>query len=513
MNQEEIKLQVIKECANDLIHFGRVISPQTFYLGTPKFHYEIAELLMDRSKKQIAVEAPRGFSKSTLCSFFVLHHCLYDPGDKLVVIQSKTQREAKRRLGKIKNILDYGTEFKQIYGYFGEVSARIWREDEISVSTPYGNWTISAKGTGQQVRGMNEDDTRITLYYLDDPDDEDNCKTKEAMEDNYSKFAGGVRGLDRRTGRCAAVGTPIVEGCIIARLMGSEGWDTLHFSACDEETKEVLWKEMKTYEELMAIKSELDSQGFLWKFYSEYQCVLKGKDDQVFKPEDFRYYDGEFKKGSGTEHYVLIKGIYDEKKRPLELYDDPLVVPILTFIGVDPSFSLNPKADYSVTMPIGIDKDWNVYQFPYSRKRVLTSELVEVITQFHSIYSPARTTIESGAQQDSIRQMTNLLQDKHIVGLASKVAAPKDSKNKRYIDILQYYHHAHKLFLDINSSEELKSEMILHPSTTMHDDTIDGLYWAVKRAYTPDHTVVKEETDEMKYYLRQRQPNKSWQRV
>ena len=137
------------------------------------------------------VEAPRGFGKSTISSFFVLHHCLFDSGDKVVVIQSKTQREAKRRLGKVKNILEFSLMCLKIICYFGEQQAKTWRDDEISVQTPYGRWTIAAKGTGMQVRGMNEDDTRITLYYLDDPDDEDNCKTKEGMEDNFSKFLGG----------------------------------------------------------------------------------------------------------------------------------------------------------------------------------------------------------------------------------------------------------------------------------------------------------------------------------
>ena len=65
---------------------------------------------------------------------------------------------------------------------------------------------------------MNEDDTHITLYYLrDDPDDEDNCKTKEGMEDNFWNFL-FKSGLDKRTGRCAIVGTQITEGCIVARV-------------------------------------------------------------------------------------------------------------------------------------------------------------------------------------------------------------------------------------------------------------------------------------------------------
>lgn len=508
---DEQRLEILKQCKKDLEFFGKEISPQTFYLSSPDFHREIDNLLMDRSITQLMIEAPRGTGKSTKCIHFVLHHAIFDIGDKVIVIQSKTRREAIRRLTKIKDIIEYGQKFRSLFGYCGEQAAISWREDYVKTKIGVNTVTIIAVGTGQQVRGILEGDTRITLYYLDDPDDEDNTKSKEGMEDNFSKFLGGIAGLDRRYGRVIVVGTPITEGCIVARVRDSAGWVTKNYAACDEETKECLWEEMYDFNWLMNKKKELDEQGMLWKFYSEYMCQLRGKDDQVFKNEDFRFWDGEFKKGIGTEHFLLIKGIYDEYKNPIELYDEPKKIAILTFIGIDPSFSLNPRADFSVVMPIGVDKDWNIYQFPYIRKRILTTELVDNIVHQHNIFLPSKTTIESGAQQDTVRQMVNHLQTKHIVGLASKVAPPKDSKHKRYIDILQYYHKNHKLFLNLNNSDELKSEMILHPSPSAHDDTIDALYWAVKRAFTPDHDVQEITTDPNIFFLpRKKEQNYSW---
>ena len=130
---EEIRQEIYDGCKKDLILFGRTISPKTFYAPTPKFHQEVAGLLMDRSKIQICIEAPRGFAKSTLAVLFVLHHIIYDEGDKVVIIQSKTRPEAINRLNKIKNILNYSRAFIDEYGYAGEESARteFWREDKI----------------------------------------------------------------------------------------------------------------------------------------------------------------------------------------------------------------------------------------------------------------------------------------------------------------------------------------------------------------------------------------------
>lgn len=476
------KEQVIEKCRGNLIFFGKVISPQTYYLKTPDFHYEVAELLSDRAKKQVMVEAPRGYGKSSICSFFVLHHCLFDSGDKLIVIQSKTQREAKRRLGKIKNIIEFSHVFKDLFGFWGEQIATTWRDDEISVKTSYGQWTISAKGTGQQVRGMNEDDTRITLYYLDDPDDEDNCKTKEAMEDNFSKFLGGVSGLDKRTGRCCIVGTPITEGCIVARVRNAVGWATKRFSACDEDTKEVLWEEMMSWKELMDKKAELDSQGMLWKFYAEYQCELTGRDDQIFKAENFTYYSGTLELQQDKEHYLHLTRKGDEK------YSEPKIIPVYTFIGVDPAISENPRADFTVIMAIALDRERNIYILPYTRKRMLFSDTLDAIISMNNKYLPLKVTIEANQAQDSFRDALKNLDNIYIPGLAQKDTA-RDKKAKRYLDVLEDYHRRRKIFLLEGECRDLYEEMLMFPRGAKHDDTIDALYWAVKKAYAPDHEV------------------------
>jgi predicted phage terminase large subunit-like protein len=462
---------------------------------------------MNRSIIQLLIEAPRGTAKSSLTKLFVIHHYIFDPGDKVIVIQSKTLREAKRRLWAIKDIIEYNETYRKLFGYHGEQVADAWREDYIKFRFN-GNWvTIIPAGTGQQIRGLLEGDTRLTLYLLDDPDDEENTKTIERTEDNFSKFVAGVACLDRlRNGRVMVIGTPIGEGCIVARLRDSTGWVTRNYSACDEETEECLWEEMYSYEWLMNKKKELDEQGMLWKFYSEYMCQLKGKDDQIFKNENFRYWDGELQLGKGREHILLIKHKLikhkDEKgktKDEIIDYETPLKIPVLTFIGVDPAFSLNPKADYTVIMTIAVDKDWNIYILPYIRGRMLTSELTDNIIMQHNRHRPSKTTIESVSAQDSIRQMLKNIEGIYIAGVGTKTPQPKDSKTKRYVDVLEDLHRRGKIYLHV-SNTVLHDEMVMHPSLSGHDDTIDGLYWAVKRAYLPDHKVEVEVINHFPYH-------------
>ena len=204
------KEQVLSLCQSDLLYLGRIVSPDTFYKETPDFHHEIVEMIMDRSLLQIMVQAPRGFGKSTINSLFVLHHLFFDKGDKVILIQSKTRPEAVNRLSKLKALLKSYIVSDLFNVNINETTSATWREDKIEfsffniITGEKQNVMMRAIGTGQQARGMLINDTRITLYFLDDPDDEENCKTKEGMSDNLSKFLGNKEGVDSRGGRTIA---------------------------------------------------------------------------------------------------------------------------------------------------------------------------------------------------------------------------------------------------------------------------------------------------------------------
>jgi len=214
--------------------------------GSKKTRSAIVSILKDRTDwgRCITVENEDGLyitddylvtHNSTLCVFRVLQHLLFDKGSKYVVIQSKTQKEAKKRLGAIKNIIEYSQAFRDLFGYMGEQSAKTWTQDTIVLAN---GDTIEAKGYGQPVRGgLTEDWARVTMYYLDDPEDEDNTKTKDAMEGNLKKFLSALPGIKKKTGRVIVVGTPINQACLVEKLRKMGGWTFKHYQAVNEKTK------------------------------------------------------------------------------------------------------------------------------------------------------------------------------------------------------------------------------------------------------------------------------------
>lgn len=492
---DENKLKVLTRFRSDLIGFGRFISPSTFWAGTPQFHYELAEVINNRDNKKICIQAPRGSAKSSLIRILALHHAIYDEGDKVIVIQSKTLREAKRKLSKIKEILEYEKTFIDLYGYCGEKVAEAWREDYVRTRIGKHRVSIITAGTGQMVRGILEGDTRITLYILDDPDSEDNTKTKEAMQDNFDKFWGGLAGLDPRTGRAVVIGTPITQGCIVERLMGrdddstdaediksTDEWIVKRYELHDDDFKNLLWEEIYPEDRCRAMFESHKKRLMTYKYYSEYRCLVRGREDQLFKSEYFNYYDGKLE-FQGNEAYLKIteeNGVRVDKK-----------IPVNTFIGIDPASSQKQTADYTVIFPIAYSADNQIYCLPYFRDQISPMETALKIADYIQMVKPLRGGIETTNYQEALREMVKAELEKRNLYCAGFEQTdgfkPRDEKNKR-LERLHGFFYQRQVWIMKEGMGSFTGELFMYPKGN-HEDTLDGFDYATRRMYAPDHEV------------------------
>jgi predicted phage terminase large subunit-like protein len=501
--------QILQDCAEDLLTFGKVISPQTFYKKSPPFHYELADYLMNRDIKQLCIEAPRGFAKSSLSTMFILHHITFDKGDKFVVVQSKTAGEAINRLTKIKEVLSSPVYWQLTGNEIHEKTAIMWRENKIKLYINGFMVTIKAIGTGMQVRGALESDTRITLYLLDDPEDELNCKTEDSMNANFRVFLGGLPGLDSRNGRAIVIGTPVHELCIVERLKTMKNWTFKWYEACDNNFENLLWADYRSSEWLKDQYESLSSAGQRRIFYAEYRCTLIPGEDQIFKPADFRYWDGELEI-IGGETFLKITSLHKVK------LPEPILKPVNVFQGYDPASSTKQSADYSVRFSIAFDTDRNIYCLPYFRKRVQPMDFGEEMISSIKTEKPKRGHIESVAYQEMLRQyVKQRLEEEgiYLAGLETKFN-PRTEKSAR-LETLQPFFASHKVFLKEGMSE-FEDELTMYPRSK-HDDLIDGFFYATRKLYPPYHEVPKEKqyTDDelMQFYRNAKKKNEfaeSW---
>tara|TARA_Y100001963_G_scaffold73395_1_gene102074 strand:+ start:3228 stop:4646 length:1419 start_codon:yes stop_codon:yes gene_type:complete len=446
-----------------------------FAVNSPKFHYEIAEQLLNPDKKQINIVAPRGHAKSSIVGgIFPLHHLMYGEGQKLVVLVSRTQDHAVKLLGLLKDTMDYSEAFRSIFGYWGQHSARSWSKSEIELKD--GSMVI-CKGTGQQLRGIKVGNQRPTLIIVDDPEDENNTKTAEAMENNLRwLLQSAVPSLDPMKGRIVIIGTPQHQRCMVETLKGMHGWKNLTFKP-DFDKNIALWEDWWSIEKLLEKKKELESINRLSVFYREYACEIVGDEDQLFKADDFRYYDGDFIRKKGKS-YLRITSLDGEKCDKM--------VPVNVFTGVDPASSVKRGADYSVIYNLAVDDEDNRYSLPYYRKHATPLTLAEAIVNNFRRYRSEKTRIESVGYQEMLREyVLKRSRDENlfIPGLNIK-ENPRTSKSNR-LESLQPIFANHKMFLK-EDQQDLINELLLFPRGK-HDDLLDGLFYANKGSYIPHH--------------------------
>ena len=490
--------QIRDECGKDLILFGRTISPKTFYAPTPEFHYEMASFLMNRKLKQIGLKAPRGFAKSSLAVLYIIHHIIYDPGDKVVIIVSKTQEEAKNRLSKIKNIFNYSRAFIDLYGYGGEEVATTWSDKKVKSMINGVNFTIKSIGMGMPARGTIEsgleilpdgsydigDDTRITLLYGDDTEDEDNTKTVDAMRYNWNKFKGIKEGLDERTGRVIVVGTPIHENCMIEKIkeLNESGWFFKEYEAHDDNFENLLWPGYRNEQWLRNKYAEYDKDGDLRKYYMEFRCSVIPGEQQKFKPKDNRYYDGELISHNG-ENFLKVTNIGDID------YEKPLIIPVNVFTGIDPASSEETTADFSVIFNVAYTADKRIFCLPYYRKRVDPYDFVLECDENYEKVDATRTHIETTGYQKALRSFwKGIRKDKKssIPGIEKKFN-PRIKKlgDGGRLESLVPLFRDHRVFM-LRDMEELKNELLFYPRPKF-DDLMDGLWYSVVRLIQPAH--------------------------
>ena len=468
------KLELKEKLRNDMLLFGKVVMPNMFSAESPLFHKQITEKLHDQDEKQINIIAPRGHAKSSIVGgVFPLYHLLFDKGPKLVVLVSRTQDHAVKLLGTIKDALDYSEQLRYIFGYWGMNSAKKWTRSEIELKD--GSMVV-CKGTGQQIRGIKVGNQRPTLIILDDPEDENNTKTSEAMEQNLRwLLQSGVPSLDPLKGRIAVIGTPQHERCMVETLKDMKGWESMTFRP-DMETGIPLWDAIWPMEKLLTKKAELEAINRASIFYREYMCQIVGDEDQLFKEEMFCFYDGYIDLDNDNEatlHLKKLDGKEIEESRPVNI-----------FTGVDPASSTKQTADYSVIFNIAVDEHMNRFVLPYWRKHATPLQVADAILQNFRTYYSKKTRIEVVGYQEMLREYVRQMaedQGMYVPGLEIR-ENPRNAKSVR-LESLQPAFAQRKVYM-MNKMSDLQHELLLYPRGK-HDDLLDGMFYANKGCYRP----------------------------
>ena len=473
--------------SKDMELFGKTLLPNTFYQKTPDFHKEIYKVFEDINIPRVLIVAPRGHGKSSVTGLVLaLHHIFFGKdsfeGRKNILLISKTQGHAKGLLNSIKENLEANSNVHYFFGKYDESNSKRWRDDQVILKN---DTQITAIGTGQQLRGTKHGNTRPTLIIVDDPEDENNTKTLDAMNANFDWLLGGALPAvdDPETSKAVVIGTVVNKYCIVNRLKdmnleSKNSFKKLWYKAIQDDGKTVLWKERRSLQWLLDERKAYTVVGKASLWYMEYQNEVVAPETQPFKEEYIKYHN--YKLNSFPKyHYAEVENRTTGKRIPVNVY-----------MGIDPASSIESTADYSAICVLAMDHAKNVYIIDFFHNRVHPMDLAETIVKYNTKYSPNGVNIETVGYQEMLRDYFRYNKI-YISGLERK-NQPRTPKSKRILSFQPHFAGG-VIWLD-NGMDDFVSELIQYnpEKKNNQDDMLDSFYYAFKDARPPSKTEAVE---------------------
>jgi len=471
--------EILQMAHKDLITFGKLFSPQD-YLATesPKFHYDVGKLLIDRKIQQLALVLPRDHAKSTLAATAVLHRFLFASKEnpEFICWVGEAQDQAVDNLRWVQTHIEINPA---IHYYFGDLAGKTWTKSDFNTNN---GCRMIAKGTSQRLRGKKELSTRYTGIILDDFESETNTKTSDgrmAIKNWVTSAVYPAIDFDKG-GFLWCNGTIVHWDSFLNNLVSSHrdtirtgedfAWEVYTKKAIEDEKP--IWPSRWPLKKLEQRKQFYIDSGTPSKFYQEYMNMAKSPEDAIFSEEDIQgaMYNGQcrFDENSGIWYLELDSG----EKKPVNLY-----------MGVDPASSLSSRADYTVIMIVGVTDEHDYYVVDYWRERCLPMDCAEQIFKMYDQYAPIRrVNIETIAYQEMLRDYVFRESKKRGVflpGIEKGIKSYGNQKKKdRLFEGLQPMFKAGAVHIK-KTNHEFLDELIDFPKGA-HDDIIDSFYLSVQ---------------------------------
>tara|TARA_R100001082_G_scaffold64188_2_gene36130 strand:- start:10304 stop:11860 length:1557 start_codon:yes stop_codon:yes gene_type:complete len=496
--------------SKDLIAFGKLFLPDDFMRSeTPPFHYEIADTIGDKEKKQTAIILPRGHGKTVLTKCDILHQFCFTKEPLFYGWVSATAKLATGNMDYIKYHLEFN---ERIQYYFGRLKGTKWTETDIETTN---GCKLISKSNISGIRGGAKLHKRYDLVILDDFEDENNTITPEARAKNSNLITAVVfPALEPHTGRLRINGTPVHFDSFINNLIVSYeksvknneefSWDVvLKKAIADDGT--MLWDSWFGKKEMDRKKKFYADSGQPYKFYQEYMMEVQSEDDSIFTRNHIKYWDGQF--------------VHDEEQDISFVKIDGELKPVNIFSGVDPATdSQRRDADYSVILTVAVDPDNNIYILDYIRKRGIPvlgipgedkKGIVDYMFDISKIFHPSLYVVEDTTMSkpvfQALRAETRRRND-FTVRFKEEKPGTRMSKRDRIQEILAQRFAIGQIHLK-KEQYDLEHEIITFGPRMAHDDTIDALAYACKYANPP---VGIHEGKGKRSFYKKRPVAKSW---
>lgn len=440
----------------DILNWGKILFPDKFALPfCADLHGYFVSI---RDKEHTSTEAPRNHAKTTIKCFLIpIFQALNEPEtfNHYLNVQATGLKAFAVNIA-IKAEFQSNALLRHIYG--NQVGNDKWSDGQFVLK----NGTIfTAVGAGQSIRGLNYRNMRPDYIIIDDLYDEEDINNPESTIKKNEWFWGSLYPARAKSRRCSVhnQGTAINAEDLLEELKGKSTdkggrWYCRTFAACDMDKKTVLWKELNTFESLMADMKDMP----IVIFMREMQNERRDDASSIVKSEWLEAWE------------------YD----PADLKFDAFHVFLGGILGIDPSIGKkeenDPAAYVLVLKAQRQDGALPIYYIEGVTNKCMTLQEREDKAKEYCTNRPQERPVHR-VKVETISGFADF-GDR----VAARVAVPCEMIPKvpdkiTHLEKKSHYFQNRRIFLNRNIDPELKREL-KHQLTTnfpKHDDIRDAL--------------------------------------
>lgn len=440
--------------------FAQDMVPHWLSAKTPEFHKELYQLL--RTEPLLAISAPRGFAKSTVCSkIFPLWAALFRVYGDISIISASEDFVVREIMVPIKNELENN---KRLIALFGEQKTDQWASSYFKLKNGI---AFEGVGVNGQLRGG-----RRGVAILDDVESNDSVLSEEQRGKLRDKVNKEIIPKLLPESVCVIVGTIIHPLCYLKEILNNSnnGWTRREYRAYKDaratDTGKMhkgneLWPEMWSHDKLQKRAKAIGSTAFA----SEYLNDPVSDNASPIQEDNIRY--------------------WEELPKEYSVY-----------IALDPAYTENEKSDYKVAIAVAIDKDGNRYLLEYLRTHAPLGEYMEGCLNLYVKYKNRciKFGVPGGREVDFYNSIQERARKRQIfapfceikyVIRDAQTGSSIRNKHERIVRTLQPHFENGTYYLH-RTHQEAFDEILTFRSGSLHDDIVDAMS-AVEQLVEPHY--------------------------
>lgn len=452
--------------------FAADMLPHWLTAKTPEFHKDIYELL--RTEELLAVSAPRGFAKSTVCSkIFPIWAALFKQYGDISIISASEDFVVREIMTPIRAEFENNKRLLQL---FGEQKTDQWSASYFKLKNGI---AFEGVGVNGQLRGG-----RRGVVILDDVESNESVLSEEQRSKLRDKVNKEIIPKLLPESICCIIGTIIHPLCYLKEVLTNKenGWTKREYRAYHDakhgDSKKMrkgneLWAEMWSHDKLQKRKAAIGSTAFA----SEYLNDPVSDNASPIKDEQLRY--------------------WQELPSEYSIY-----------VTLDPAYTENEKSDWKVAAAIAVDNKGNRYLVEYIRTHAQQGEYINGCLNLYAKYRNkcVKFGCPAGRESDFYRAIEERARErglypplheiKYIIRDAQSGSSVRN-KHQRIVRTLQHLFENGTYYIHPTHTEA-REEILTFANGAQHDDLVDAMS-AAEQLIEPHYSFQDIEQQAEKY--------------